>query len=42
MSQAEQNNTYRTDSFEKDFNKKTFTTADFLVDKILSCPHNKI
>ena len=34
--------TYEVDSFKKEINKKLFSKADFLVDKILSCPPIKL
>ena len=37
-----QNPTYQTDSVKKEINKKLFSKADSLVDKILSCPHIKL
>ena len=33
-----QNPTYQIDSLKKEINKKLFSRADSLVDKILSCP----
>ena len=36
--QPSQNPTYQIDSLKKEINKKLFSKADFLVDKILSCP----
>ena len=40
--QSSQNLTYQTDSLKKDITKNLFSKADFLVDKILSCPHIKL
>ena len=37
-----QNPTYQIDSLEKEINKKFFSKAHFLVDKILSCPRIKL
>ena len=37
--QRSQNPTYHIDSLKKEINKKLFSKADSLVDKILSCPH---
>ena len=39
--QPSQNPTYQVDSLEKEINKKLFSKADSLVDKILSCPRIK-
>ena len=36
--QPSQNSTYHIDSFKKEINKKLFSKAYSLVDKILSCP----
>ena len=36
--QPSQNPTYQVDSIQKEINKKLFSKADSLVDKILSCP----
>ena len=36
--QPSQNTTYQIDSLKKEINKKLFSKADSLVDKILSCP----
>ena len=36
--QSSQNPTYQIDSLKKEINKKWFSKADFLKDKILSCP----
>ena len=40
--QHSQNPTYQNDSLEKEINKKLFSKADCLVDKILSCPRIKL
>ena len=40
--QPSQNSTYQIDSLKKEINKKLFSKADFLVDKILSGPHIKL
>ena len=40
--QPSQNSTYQIDSLEKKINKKLFSKADSLVDKILSSPHIKL
>ena len=40
--QPSQNPTYQIDSLKKEINKKLFTKADSLVDKILSCPRIKL
>ena len=40
--QPSQNPTYRSDSLKKEINKKLFSKADSLVDKILSCPRIKL
>ena len=40
--QPSQNPTYQIDSLEKEINKKSFSKADSLVDKMLSCPHIKL
>ena len=40
--QPSQNPTYQVDSFKKEINKKLFSKADSLVDKILSCPRIKL
>ena len=40
--QLSQNPTYHIDSLEKEINKKLFSEADFLVDKILSYPRIKL
>ena len=40
--QPSQNPTYQIDSLKKEINKKLFTKADPLVDKILSCPRIKL
>ena len=40
--QPSQNPTYQVDSFKKEINKKSFSNADSLVDKILSCPRIKL
>ena len=40
--QPSQNPTYQIDSVKKEINKKIFSKADFLVDKILSCPRIKL
>ena len=40
--QPSQNPTYQIDSFKKEINKKLFSKADSLVDKILSCPRIKL
>ena len=37
-----QNPTYQNDSLKKEINKKLFSKADYLVDKILSCPRIKL
>ena len=37
-----QNPTYQIDSLKKEINKNLFSKADFLVDKILSCPRIKL
>ena len=37
-----QNPTYQVDSLKKEINKKLFSKADSLVDKILSCPRIKL
>ena len=37
-----QNPTYQIDSLKKEINKKLFSKADSLVDKILSCPRIKL
>ena len=38
--QPSQNPTYQIDSLKKEINEKLFSTADFLVDKILSSPRS--
>ena len=40
--QPSQNPTYQIDSLKKEINKKLFSKADSLVDKILSCPRIKL
>ena len=40
--QPSQNPTYQVGSLTKEINKKSFSTADSLVDKILSCPRIKL
>ena len=40
--QPSQNPTYQVDSLKKEINKKLFSKADSLVDKILSCPRIKL
>ena len=40
--QPSQNPTYQIDSLKKELNKKLFSKADTLVDKILSCPRSKL
>ena len=40
--QPSQNPTYQIDSLKKEKNKKLFSKADSLVDKILSCPRMKL
>ena len=40
--QPSQNLTYQVDSLKKEINKKLFSKADSLVDKILSCPPIKL
>ena len=40
--QISQNPTFQVDSLEKEINKKLFSKADTLVDKILSCPRIKL
>ena len=40
--QPSQNPTYPIDSLKKEINKKLFSKADSLVDKILSCPRIKL
>ena len=40
--QPSQNPTYQIDSLEKEINKKLFSKADSLVDKVLSCPRIKL
>ena len=40
--QPSQNPTYQIDSLEKEINKKSFSKADSLVDKMLSCPRIKL
>ena len=40
--QPSQNPTYQIHSFKKEINKKLFSKADSLVDKILSCPRIKL
>ena len=40
--QLSQNPTHQVDSLKKEKNTKLFTKADSLVDKILSCPRNKL
>ena len=40
--QPSKNPTYQVDSLKKEINKKLFSTADSLVDKILSCPRIKL
>ena len=40
--QASQNPTYQVDSLKKEINKKLFSKADSLADKILSCPRIKL
>ena len=40
--QPSQNPTYQIDSLKKEINKKLFSKADSLVDKILSCPRMKL
>ena len=42
MHQPSQNPTYHIGSFKKEKNKKLFSKADSLVDKILSCPRIKL
>ena len=41
-SQPSQNPTYHIDSLKKEINKKLFSNADTLLDKILSCPRIKL
>ena len=40
--QPSQNPTYQIDSLKKGINKKLFSKADYLVDKILFCPRIKL
>ena len=40
--QPSQNPTYQVESLKKEVNKKLFSKADSLVDKILSCPRIKL
>ena len=40
--QPSQNPTYQIDSLKKEINRKLFSNADSLVDKILSCPRIKL
>ena len=40
--QPSQNSTYHTDSLKKDINKKLFSKADSLVDKVFPCPRIKL
>ena len=40
--QPPRNPTYQIDSLKKQINKKLFSKADSLVDKILSCPRIKL
>ena len=40
--QPSQNHTYQCDSIKKEINKKMFSKADSLVDKIFSCPRIKL
>ena len=40
--QPSQNPTYQIDSLKKEINKKFFSKADSLVDKMLSCPLMKL
>ena len=40
--QPSQNPTYQIDSLKKEINKKIFSDADSLVDKILPCPRIKL
>ena len=40
--QPSQNPAYQIDSLKKEINEKLFSKADFLVDKILSCPRIKL
>ena len=40
--QPSQNPTYQVDSFKKEMNKKLFSKADSLLDKILSSPRIKL
>ena len=40
--QPSQNPTYQIDSLKKEINKKLFSKADSLVDKIVSCPRIKL
>ena len=40
--QADRNPTYQIDSLKCEINKKLFATADFLVDRYLSCPCSKL
>ena len=40
--QPSQNPTYQIDSLKKEINEKIFSRADFLADKILSCPRIKL
>ena len=40
--QPSQNPTYQIDSLKKEINKKLFSKADSLVDKILSCPRIRL
>ena len=40
--QPSQNPTYQIDSLKKEINKKRYSKADFLLDKILSCPRIKL
>ena len=40
--QPSQNPTYQVDSLKKEINKKLFSKADSLVDKILWCPRVKL
>ena len=40
--QHSQNPTYQVDSLKKEINRKLFSKADSLIDKILSCPRIKV
>ena len=40
--QPSQNPTYQVDTLTKEINKKSFSTADSSLDKILSCPRIKL